>query len=244
MSILCPTCPLPLNARLVGGEIISECSSCGGSWYEGAELPSILQELEGKDTVNVSAVSPADAIQCPKCMVELVASEHALDANIRVMRCSACDGQWFEKGQLETMAKLMHREAIEDKIMQAFVDHNQPSLCEKFCALAKSRKIVSIFVGAYFVAFGLYLLTLPFTEGYSDEDVSLLGVAFTGTFFLIKVFIFPFMLIYFADELGNHTGTRFGIGPMITRTSPGIIPAVFGWCILLFYFVITVKWMF
>jgi len=54
-------------------------------------------------------------MKCPKCGMNLVEIEYR---SIKVDRCSACEGVWFDKGELKSVADL--DKSLLDKLYSVF----------------------------------------------------------------------------------------------------------------------------
>jgi predicted Zn-ribbon and HTH transcriptional regulator len=54
-------------------------------------------------------------MRCPKCGMELIEIDFK---NIKVDRCSECDGVWFDAGEFETVSKL--GKSVLDTVFSVF----------------------------------------------------------------------------------------------------------------------------
>lgn len=54
-------------------------------------------------------------MRCPKCGMELIEIDYK---NIKIDKCSACEGIWLDAGELETVSKL--EKTVLDKLFSVF----------------------------------------------------------------------------------------------------------------------------
>jgi len=112
MSRACPQCAEELRevtADAVTGYrlLLDQCPSCGGLWLDRWELfplsAEAVQRLDPADTAALQAPAPAAPVplKCPRCRAPMRHfHDPTLPADARIERCPACEGMWFNRGEL------------------------------------------------------------------------------------------------------------------------------------------------
>ena len=103
----CPRCGLPLGDRVVAGDRVEECTSCGGVFVGVAALNRWLGDAAAQAAVREAFPSgqtqlhPGGAmyVKCPVCAVVMNRRQFAAGAAVVVDVCRA-HGTWFDAAEL------------------------------------------------------------------------------------------------------------------------------------------------
>lgn len=111
----CPRCKVPLDAVLLSGTRLDECTRCGGLWVEqtvfeaicaqrerGAtirafDVGSVLREPEGSTPVQMAAYVP-----CPLCKKLMNRTNFARISGVIIDSCKG-HGTWFDRNELQSI---------------------------------------------------------------------------------------------------------------------------------------------
>jgi Zn-finger nucleic acid-binding protein len=111
----CGKCGGPFKAVFTEGMILDRCRSCGGVWFDHAEIDRLVgrKASTGPGTVrrivSVSGAAmpaPLDPLigSCPSCRVGLrTFSVPEAEASLEV--CPRCFGAWFDRGEIELLER-------------------------------------------------------------------------------------------------------------------------------------------
>jgi serine/threonine-protein kinase len=111
----CGKCGGPFKAVFTEGMILDRCKSCGGVWFDHAEIDRLVgrKASTGPGTVrrivSVSGAAmpaPLDPLigSCPSCRVGLrTFSVPEAEASLEV--CPRCFGAWFDRGEIELLER-------------------------------------------------------------------------------------------------------------------------------------------
>lgn len=111
--VRCPACGSLLFRRRVGGLELEGCPSCGGTFFDGGELPSLLRRpdlLREVDRTFVPGLQPALAPErseaCPRCGSPMIRYRPpSLGGGIEVEGCRSCQGIWLDHGEATAVAE-------------------------------------------------------------------------------------------------------------------------------------------
>ena len=117
----CPRCNSVLQSVEYDGQTVEVCPDCKGEWLAAGELQTITEhhdevftpeEIASLDAVNKEIFTAEkddhDELNCPAC--ENVQMEHfnyADTSGIILHKCTACNGIWMDKGELEKIEELV-----------------------------------------------------------------------------------------------------------------------------------------
>jgi Zn-dependent protease with chaperone function/Zn-finger nucleic acid-binding protein len=107
----CPSCATPslVETMAKGGVLIDCCKTCKGVWLDRGEVflfsrkPRQLEELLALETTGPIP----SARECPRCRIALEEVPF-LRSDLRVDRCPACEGYWFDAGELQKAVEADH----------------------------------------------------------------------------------------------------------------------------------------
>jgi Zn-finger nucleic acid-binding protein len=98
----------PVTVRANPGQLIvlDQCGECGGVWCDKWELfPVDFDEAGRVDPLDEALLQQPtklarEPLYCPRCTAALqMFAEPILPKDIRLQRCSRCDGIWLNRGQ-------------------------------------------------------------------------------------------------------------------------------------------------
>ena len=127
----CAKCNLELEVLNINGIIVLYCKDCKGMWIKYSELKKIGETLGIKNEL----INPADMQalsvkeeqrQCPSCTKTM---DKVYFNGVIVDKCSACNGTWFDNGELSKYFKTYLKNAVEITDNMAFLT--------KYCNTAK-----------------------------------------------------------------------------------------------------------
>jgi Zn-finger nucleic acid-binding protein len=101
-AIACRFCGATMARLACGALVLDRCNHCGGLWFDGGELESVLEwpEMLPARTPKGSVARSSDAlIVCPRCTG--VALEAVHRGAVRVHRCPRCHGVLVSRAAIE-----------------------------------------------------------------------------------------------------------------------------------------------
>jgi Zn-finger nucleic acid-binding protein len=112
----CIRCRDAMKKLQVRGTLLDHCVPCNAIWLDGGELDSLERGWgAGADTLAAQhrAETEAEAARvvevlnlCPRCQRRL---EIASIGAVEIDRCAHCGGMFFDKGELQTVLRLIRR---------------------------------------------------------------------------------------------------------------------------------------
>lgn len=106
----CPRCKGFLKETLIGGLHVDGCDTCGGVWFDHAELGTVVQTdagdllaIEDQFLPFTGAPRNLGAMACPNCHVRLYPFEFPHSPGIELDACPQCKGIWADNGELQTL---------------------------------------------------------------------------------------------------------------------------------------------
>lgn len=115
MLPVCPKCDIAMVLLEFAEVELDYCPQCSGVWVDAGELQEILTrtgaQVEGDPTAAFVPVNPDKrrARMCPRCDRDLQETMPPLEQvmELRIDRCPAGDGIWFDKGELPQLLDAM-----------------------------------------------------------------------------------------------------------------------------------------
>ena len=96
-NLSCPSCGARMQSRLIHGQTLDVCPSCGGTWADAGELKAIT----GKDPDRGVPLQDFRAFKkCPLCKLPMRIV--ALDG-VELEGCPKCHGVWLDSGELDRL---------------------------------------------------------------------------------------------------------------------------------------------
>ncbi|MGN0030324.1 MAG: SPFH domain-containing protein [Candidatus Gastranaerophilaceae bacterium] len=111
----CAKCNIELEVLNIKGITVLYCKDCKGMWIKYSELKKIGETLGIKNEL----INPADMQalsvkeeqrQCPSCTKTM---DKVYFNGVIVDKCSACNGTWFDNGELSKYFKTYMKNAVE-----------------------------------------------------------------------------------------------------------------------------------
>lgn len=107
----CPRCPAAaLEQRPASGNtLLDRCSSCSGLWLDKGEIYFLVADakaLHGAFTLAYKTPDHGD-LKCPRCEKDLLRVK--LEGGLQLDACRLCGGNWLDRGELESLDKLLRR---------------------------------------------------------------------------------------------------------------------------------------
>jgi uncharacterized protein len=100
----CPKCSGLLELLRFEHIEIDRCQDCKGIWFDAYELEA-LRELRGSETIDIGdrqvgrELDDKNALDCPRCEIDLVRLRDIHKTQITYEACLKCDGIWFDAGE-------------------------------------------------------------------------------------------------------------------------------------------------
>lgn len=116
----CPKCNASTNRGERGNVLIDFCELCSGIWLDKDELEKLvaykgtdkdvekLKSLLSKDTEVVAG----EGISCPACNKIMQKVKFMTPDNIIADKCAACQGIWFDAGELISVTDFVKSKTI------------------------------------------------------------------------------------------------------------------------------------
>jgi len=122
MSHQCPHDASPLTIQETEGHIGFLCASCGGAWLPRQYLESIgqLRKFAAEKFLQTlgAQLSFRSTLQCPNSCGAL---QRKTVKGIDIEYCPACQGIWFDRGEIEALLKdLPHRDGGSGEKLDGF----------------------------------------------------------------------------------------------------------------------------
>ena len=123
---MCPECGQPLVAFELRGVEIDHCVECGGTWLDAGEL-ELITEMAGVPSGALSrSLAEVDSKgrgkrRCPRCDRRLELIDVGEKDTVRLDRCSAGHGLWFDRGELKAVIQ-RSQDSEEETVAQFFAD--------------------------------------------------------------------------------------------------------------------------
>jgi Zn-finger nucleic acid-binding protein len=128
-----------VTARANPGTLIQldQCRKCGGIWCDKWELYPVdadeAERMDGKNAVDESLLAASvgairRSLYCPRCTAPLGrCKDPGLPADLRLERCSRCDGIWLNRGEMKRFKRHQKRIQLE-KIGAAAIIQKIPEI--------------------------------------------------------------------------------------------------------------------
>ncbi len=103
----CPNCQVvlqPMDLGALGLVAVERCPRCGGTWFPPDQL-ALLGDSVWKHAT-APAATEGDGASCPACGDRLRPLSPLDVRKMTVRRCSACDGCWIDRCELEHVAAM------------------------------------------------------------------------------------------------------------------------------------------
>ncbi len=121
----CPKCKATLKRIEREDVTVDSCELCYGIWLDKGELEKINSYKDGqiKDSQEVikkilgseSEVIEKKSFNCPSCNKIMEKIKFATPDNVVADKCSACEGIWFDSGELISVSDTVELEKIKGK---------------------------------------------------------------------------------------------------------------------------------
>jgi Zn-finger nucleic acid-binding protein len=106
----CPKCKRSMIVLEVQEIEIDHCLECGGVWLDGGELELLLEGAEERDallsSMAIDTATSEKKIKCPLCSKKMDKVLCGTGTKVLIDRCSANDGIWFDKGELNEIMEM------------------------------------------------------------------------------------------------------------------------------------------
>ena len=117
-------CPVCKNEPMIVLELneveIDYCLNCKGIWLDAGELELLLgsstETEEFLNSFNIEDQTKEKKLKCPICNKKMEKTLVIGDKKVRIDKCKANHGIWFESGELEDILK-MASFGKDDKIL-------------------------------------------------------------------------------------------------------------------------------
>ena len=117
-------CPVCKNEPMIVLELneveIDYCLNCKGIWLDAGELELLLgsstENEEFLNSFNIDDQKKEKKLKCPICNKKMEKTLVIGDKKVRIDKCKANHGIWFESGELEDILK-MASFGKDDKIL-------------------------------------------------------------------------------------------------------------------------------
>ena len=126
----CPACGGVLAAARYDATPMMSCPGCGGVWCSSGRLAQAAGTA--KDLPPVAAKATLSTKLCPECPAPLAMDERPyLDHTpLRIDVCAACEGVWFDRGELREALRLRrtrayYRKAVDPTVADAVAHCHQ-----------------------------------------------------------------------------------------------------------------------
>ena len=120
---LCPRCQQNMNAVVIGGNSVRECTRCEGIWVDAAQLEQICTEREKQSAILSVSTAAQQAVRdverikyvpCPVCRQLMNRVNFAQCSGVIVDACKS-HGTWFDKDELRRVVDFIRAGGFEKK---------------------------------------------------------------------------------------------------------------------------------
>jgi Zn-finger nucleic acid-binding protein len=126
---MCPNCGQPLLIVEFEGVALDHCAACGGTWLDAGELELLLAlAADGRPgRPGAGARGPvlaqrgtrrAGPRRCPRCRRRMPSIRLGPVPGVRVERCRAGHGLWFDAGEIRTLVAAEQSRAVPSPAQQ------------------------------------------------------------------------------------------------------------------------------
>ena len=97
-----------MSSIYMDNQLIEQCSSCGGSYYDEGELEAILDVFQYYESIYISeeeidTIPDKDEKRRLRCPKDDAVMEPEEAAAIVIDRCATCGGIWLDEGELTAL---------------------------------------------------------------------------------------------------------------------------------------------
>ena len=127
----CPKCfSKELVAFQVEGRnlVIDKCPLCGGMWFDGTELETVLEDLAEID-LEVPIGSEMTNFPCPRCHRKLYMFNYP-KTYAKIDMCNACNGIWLDRNEFEEIS-MVRKHNKNNNFDEAPLENTNESLKER-----------------------------------------------------------------------------------------------------------------
>jgi Zn-finger nucleic acid-binding protein len=160
----CPRCGGRTRARTIKSLKVDRCPSCGGSWYDAAELRLLKDREKAGDYrwIDVDLwrerqrfrSGKQEHLVCPKDKREMTTVRYGT-SRVRVDICSRCRGIWLDQAEYEKILKHLEKR-VNTETLAEYVDDVREEFFEIFSGQESFRSEIGDFLKV------LHLLELRF----------------------------------------------------------------------------------
>lgn len=218
----CPKCNSELEILNINDLVLHYCKDCGGMWIKYATLKKMGEMLELKsELINPAEMENINVKEtpriCPNCTKTM---DKVYFNGIIVDKCSACNGTWFDNGELSKYFKLFMKNTPEITDNKTFITkycnpalkQQKPQEFQELEIQSKEHETPAFSING-FVILGIMLLVIL-------ASLPLCLIAPFIVPFLVPVVIFMakgFKILKPQEALaltifGNYVGTLRGAG--------------------------------
>ena len=111
-QIKCLNCETVVMKKVRCGRelMLDQCPDCGGIWFDGRELIDLVDlgefYIKSLDDSKKIRIEINRIRKCPRCNVVLAPAKFQ-NTDIKVDRCPDCKGMWLDRGELESISKMV-----------------------------------------------------------------------------------------------------------------------------------------
>lgn len=110
-AMRCPKCQSDMVQTVIDDIEIDRCSSCHGLWFDAGELSKVRRKefaeiLDVGDAASGKQQNEIEDYRCPRCAGSMKRVVDSKQTHIRFEQCDACQGSFFDAGELTDLATL------------------------------------------------------------------------------------------------------------------------------------------
>lgn len=160
----CPRCGGRMRARKIKSLTVDRCPSCGGSWYDAAELRLLKDREQAGDYrwIDIDLWREREHFRsgkqehliCPRDKRELITVRYGT-SRVRVDICTRCRGIWLDAAEYEKILKHLEKR-VNSETVGEYLDDVREEFVEIFAGPESFRSEIGDFLKV------LHLLELRF----------------------------------------------------------------------------------
>ncbi len=118
-SLTCPYDGQRMEKVEAGTFTIDRCASCGGLWFDMAELQRFIAHGLPADEVDTSPRRTGERAhagakyKCPRDHSDLILMTDARQAHVKFHSCTVCGGIMLDAGELKDLSELTLKERVK-----------------------------------------------------------------------------------------------------------------------------------
>ena len=127
----CPACGAELRKKFFGRIEMNACEACGGYWLPRGNVSGVIKqymkyiaERNDREVKKIKRLNPWEVETktrtCPECGQVMKKLNYSYNSNVIVDSCDFCEGTWFDRGEIEAIARFLKYNGMPEKLKKEF----------------------------------------------------------------------------------------------------------------------------